>query len=1037
MRKNLIAISILMFLTQVLIAKKSSIEHHLVRSISTESLGVDVNISAYSGPDQFYIVTNENEDKSLSRIAMERGDDGNWTAVFIPMAPATDDVIINAQIEQSSPLNAKNISNLVIGSDTFAYKKPVVGIIEEETPEEGEDPTQKILLFQVTDTNEGKRLLKTSSMDNLTEYALKDTSTHNAKGLHALAATQNLEKILGTPLIFALVSDNANLNEATPENIGVIPVIVGASHTGLNPLDGTNFDKSGQANKAVPIINILKITNNPTLLENATADMFWDDNLQRLFIATSKVQTGAEDNDGAIALLVGNIKIETTKNGIKKSLQIQKCANLSDKKWPTGNANKNWIVGYKNDNTPTDTKEQIINLHKVRTMHTSTGKDYVIINGGVAQNNDSTLTSSTVCEVYALPVMPSTSTDSGKLAKANDDGTFAVITQSSELIRNTDIQAIVGNKPQYLVHTNTDAAFDNAKITDMQISGDTVYVAVAGSRTDAGEDTAGEAGIFASTAIFNEKRVIRAWTPWQRVMGYTDKVFGLGFDTGSNNFWYIGPDQQTGKITIWSSGDTSETGIHEGSPLNSALSNFFHKDELGIVNLINFDDETSGFKTWNPESAYPAFSMMIALGLGKVALIETGKRSSTTSNKSPFEPTKKFDAKLVGSSTTPPTETTNVFVFNDTVTQSLGFITAAEVARIKTSLIPITKLKQNTYTEGGWLFIGGQNGVAVLRKSNGSGWNTTSGLNKLSNTDFPGKGYSFIKLTPPTGYSFSNIRKLISDGKYLYILTRSDLYRLEMNANDFTDYVAINSTRIKLIASINGTFQNDSNTQVMNKYIDEFFDLVLIDNTDNAKKLAIATTQGVWASNTIEDEFAVSDIKWNKNITRTGEEEIYLGPSLKFDFLPVKRGGTTTDANGINTIDGNLYVTAIDYKFAELIVCRFNVQNGAVTMFDEPYISYGTSVPYFYKLANLGRIFMGTQFGPLDHVGREGQLSESIGVTPDPSNFLPTTEDGITYYKAIDLDMDPQAALHIFSIIQNTASGALYIPGEFNVFVNE
>ncbi len=1034
MRKNLIAISILMFLTQILIAKNGSIEHNLVRSISTESLGVDVNTSAYSGPDQFYIVTNANEDKSLSRIAMARGDDGNWTAVFMPMAPATGDVTINLQNEQDSPLNAKDITKLVIGSDTFAYKRPVVGLVE------GEDPDQKVLLFQVTDTNEGKIILKTSSMDNLTEYALKDTSTYNAKGLHALAATQNLEKILGTPLIFALVSDSANLNEATPENIGIVPVIVKASYSGLNPLDATNFDKSGQNNKAISIISALKITTNPTFLENSTVDMFWDDTLQRLFIATSKIQTGAGNSDGAIALLVGNIKSETTKKGTIQSLQIQKCANILDANWPSGNANKNWIVGYKNDTTTTDTKEQIINLHKVRTMHTSTGKDYVILNGEVAKGTDSTLTSSTVCEVYALPVMPSTSTDAGKLATVNDDGTFAVITQGSELLRNTDTQAVVGVNPQYIVHTNTDAAFDNAKIMDMQISGDTVYISVTGSRSNAGEDTAGEAGIFASTAIFNEKRVIRAWTPWQRVMGYTDKVFGLGFDIGSNNFWYIGPDQQTGKITIWSSGDTSETGIHEGSPLCTALSSFFKKDELGVVNLFNFDDETPGFKTWKPESSYPAFSMMVALGLGKVALIETGKRSNTTNNKSPFEPTKKFEANLVGNSTSPATETTNVFVFNDTVTQALGFITSAEVARIKTSLLNATKLKQNTYTEGGWLFIGGQNGVAVLRKSNGAGWNTTSGLNKLSNTDFPGKGYSFLKLTPPSEYSFSNIRKLISDGKYLYILTRSDLYRLEMNANDFTDYVTINSTRIKLLASINNTFQNDSNTQVMNKYIDELFDIVLVDNTDNAKKLAIATTQGVWVSNTIEDEFAVDDIKWNKNISRTGREEIYLGPSLKFDFLPVKRGGTTTDSNGINTIDGNLYVTAIDYKFAELVVCRFNVQNGAVTMFDEPYIAggvYGYSVPYFYRLADLGEIFRGTQFGPLDHVGRKGQLSESIGVTPDPSSFLPTTEDDLTYYKAIDLDMDPQAALHLFSIIQNTASGALYIPGEFNVFVNE
>lgn len=1023
MRKNLIVISILTLLTQILSAANGNSNNHLFRSITTEALGVDANITAYSAPNQFYIGTNANTDKSLSRVAMTRGTDGKWTAIFTPMAPETGDVTINTQMEQNSPLNAKDITKLVIGSDVNGFKNPIVGLIE------GEDPDQKILLFQVIDTNGGKTLLKSSSMDNLTEYALKDTGSDNAKGLHALTATQNLEKISKSPLIFTLISDNANLNEATPENIGIVPVSVLA--TNLNPLDATDFSKSGQDNKATPIIDALKITTNPTFLENAIADMWWDDSLQRLFIATSKVQTNSGDDDGAIALLVGSIE----NNGIGNitSLQIQKCANIQDADWPAGNINKNWIVGYKNDNTTTDTKEQIINLYKVRTMHTSTGKDYVIVNGEVTQDINNTM-----CVVYALPIMPKNSTDAGKLAMANDDGTFAVITQGDELLRNTDIKTKVGVNPQYLVHTNTDGAFDLAKITDMQISGDTVFVSVAGSRTNAGEDTAGEAGIFASTAIFNENRVIRAWTPWQRVMGYTDKVFGFGFDTGSNNFWYIGPDQQTGKITIWSSGDENETGIHEGSPLSSALSNFFYQDGLGVVNLSNFDDETSGFKTWNPESAYPAFSMMVATGLGKAALIESGKRASTTNNKSPFDPTKKFEAKLVGNTSFPPTETTNIFVFNDMITQSFGFITTAEVSRIKTSGVPSAiKLKQNEYTEGGWLFIGGENGVGVLRKSNGAGWNTTSGLNKLSNTDFPGKGFSFIKLTPPVEYNFSNIRTLISDGKYLYILTRSDLYRLEMNANDFANYATINPTRIKLIASINGVFKNDSDIQITNKYLDEFFDLVLIDNTDNAKKLAIATTQGVWISNAIENEFEISNIKWNKNISRTGEQDIFLGPSLKFDFLPVKRGGTTTDVAGNNTINGNLYVTAIDYKFKDLVVCRFNVQDGIVKMFDEPYNDLGINTPYFYRLANLGDIFRGIHIGVLDHVGSNEQLSESIGVIPNPNDFLPTTLNGSPYYAAIDLGMDAQAALHLFSIIRDTASGALYIPGEFNVFVNE
>ena len=426
------------------------------------------------------------------------------------------------------------------------------------------------------------------------------------------------------------------------------------------------------------------------------------------------------------------------------------------------------------------------------------------------------------------------------------------------------------------------------------------------------------------------------------------------------------------------------------------------------MNLSNFDDQTPGFKSWNPASLYPAFSMMVASGLGTIAIIQTGDRANT--NKSAFVPTAAFVPTLVQSTTPTTTGAANVFVFNNSTTQALGFITTAEVSRTQTSIVPPTT-KQPVYQTGGWLFIGGSNGVAVLCQSDGSGWNTSSGLAGLANTDFPVNGYAFQQLTPPTNvtpaYNFSNILKLVSDGKYLYILTPSDLYRLEMNAHDFSTNAIINPARINRIAGVDNAFTNDSGTQVMDKDLDSFFDLIVVDGTATtlgAKKLAIATTQGVWVSNAIADNFSLSNMHWNKNISKTGGQEIFLGPALSFDFLSAQRGGGTTDSSGNNIVDGNLYVTAIDYSFSNLVVCRFNVQNGTLKMFNEPYYDQLINTPYFYKLATLGNIFRGLQFGVLDHVGRNGQISESIGVTPDPSNFLPTSfASNPYYYAAIEL----------------------------------
>lgn len=1046
---NLVLISISIFFTQILQASKDNKNKNLTRSITASALGADANVTTFLGANQFYIGSATNAEKSLSRVAISIGDDGNLAATFMPMAPAAGDVIINIQMGQNSPFNAQEIKNLTLGSDVYGYQHPIVGLVT------GTDPNQMVQIYQVTDTILGKSILTNADMYNTVIYPLNTTTTTTpAKGLHALAATQKLEATQQAPFIFSLVSDNTTLDTATTTSIGVIPSSVGLVN--INPLDGTNFNNFGPQNKAVPIHDALTITTAPSFIAGANASaMVWDDVLQKLFIVFSGVQTApntADTVNGAVALLIG--KIVSTSNGNNPpiySLKIEKCANLVNNTWPT---TKDRIVGCQNRD---DTTQSVIKLYNIGIMHTSTGRDYTIINGEIAQTTDTTATDSTKCVVYALPVMPQGSTDqqgndtAGKLAKPESStGTFQQITTAEALIKDSDKQAIVGANPYYLAH-GTIQSFQDAQIQNMQISGDTVFVALAGTRGNSKTDTAGEAGIFASTAIFANNGTIRTWTPWQRVMGYIDKAYGFGFDTSTNNFWYVGPDKQTAKVTIWSSGDTRQDGIHAGSPLSIALQNFFFQEYLGVVNLVNFDDETVGFKPWDPKFTYPAFSMMVALGYNTVALIQTGAKSNVNDNTSAFTPTASYVANLVGN--TPPPSTTNVFVFNNlitpatgttnpasSVTQPLGFITTAEVSRIGA---PTNYQRTYSQTQG-WLFIGGQNGVAVLCQNGGAGWNSTTGFNALTNTGFPGTGYSFIQLTPPANipaYNFSNVQKLVSDGTYLYILTITDLYRLKMDSRDFINFAIIDPSRITRIAGIDNAFKDESDNQVMNKYIDRFFDLMVINQTDNAKVLAIATTQGVWVSSTITNNFSLNNLTWNRNIGQTGDKFTYLGPALKFDFVSVNRGWKTTNSTSGQTtnkyLDGNLYVTAIDYRFGSLIVCRFDVQNGTLRVFNEPYNDQGIYTPYFYELATLGDIFKGIQFGQLDHVGRYGQLSDSIGVIPDPINFLPTALNNLPYYAAINLGMDPQTALHLFQILRETASGALYIPGEFNVFVNE
>ena len=97
-----------------------------------------------------------------------------------------------------------------------------------------EYPSQGVFIFQVIDTIQGTFILKTANADLSTEYPLNDTSKVEAKGIHAIAATQLPVTISGysyptgvtkAPMIFALVSDNVTLNGATEETIGKIGIV--------------------------------------------------------------------------------------------------------------------------------------------------------------------------------------------------------------------------------------------------------------------------------------------------------------------------------------------------------------------------------------------------------------------------------------------------------------------------------------------------------------------------------------------------------------------------------------------------------------------------------------------------------------------------------------------------------------------------------------------------------------------------------------------------------------------------------------------
>jgi hypothetical protein len=411
--------------------------------------------------------------------------------------------------------------------------------------------------------------------------------------------------------------------------------------------------------------------------------------------------------------------------------------------------------------------------------------------------------------------------------------------------------------------------------------------------------------------------------------------------------------------------------------------------------------------------------MMVATGFNQVAIIQTGMQGGNFV----FQPTVAFASSG---------DSQNVFIF-DKSELSIGAINCAEVAR-------------STAENKGWLFVGGSGGIAVLSQNNGFGWNGSEGLFALSAKGFPGPDYTFKIINLGTGNSFTDVRKLICDGTYLYVLTAKNLYRLKMDAKYFRgrSTVTFDSTDFTTLAAVQST--------------GEFFDMVQIqldytsaprstppDSLRVNSKFVLATDRGL----AVLDSSKIGNLDYTyiKYITTgTTVAPFTSGPAVKLDFVSAKKGGKFDNAT-INTVsegpafaNGNLYVTAFDAQMKGLYCYRFNVQVNSnsnansgvinITLFSEPYVESGTTPNYFYKVVDLSKMEKPIYINRnADLNMQSNQFSGSIAISPDPDKFLTTAP--------IDLGYPANRIPSFGSVIHDTASGALYAPGDFGLVVCE
>lgn len=486
-------------------------------------------------------------------------------------------------------------------------------------------------------------------------------------------------------------------------------------------------------NKAVSIngsIDAVRINNDAVIMSDIV-DMHWDKELNTLYVAVT-VKSGNAANSGARAVFRGQIS--------QDNIQAKKLKLLPIALDHVFKGNNN-IVG-------TGEPNQEVSIQKVRTLHTSTLLDYLIVVGGNGSE------SAVGNKVYALPLVNNQKeinllheikdvkekknidilrkalvAKHGSLAKYNQapkdyyNNEF-FLTRSFVQEANSSHDLVTNNESSARVGLEDLPLQSNEKISDIFVVNDSVFVTIANEYN--GVTTP---GIFHSQAIFDDKGRIASWTKWLRVAGMDTPVLGAGLDVSIGAFWYIAKDSSTNKSTVnvtkWSKDEDQ---------LSSFLNNQFLTKQGGVQGFFDISKNNPGFNN---------FSIMIATGFKKIGLIETGSVKNGV-----YRATKDISKKVV--------------LFDDKSLEPVGPIVAADVSN-------------NVITHDNWIIVGGVGGIAVLCDKNGICWK-----NKISSLgDIPG-GLAFKKIGD---YAF--VKKIQSDGKFLYVMTGKKLDKIELSAESF------------------------------------------------------------------------------------------------------------------------------------------------------------------------------------------------------------------------------------------------------------
>lgn len=724
--------------------------------------------------------------------------------------------------------------------------------------------------------------------------------------------------------------------------------------------------------------------------ELSGASLHWDNRLRRLYIGLNGVRRDDQSKEGGVlGLLVGRFVAATATDPemfvIEPFVKDVTRAHFYDNTAADKTNIFNRIVGAYLDglsNTtthPTDGDIDVgVSFPRVRTMHASTGKSYLIAQGitqaQLGSGSASTFVDQTRDKIYALPLIDTSETDETKKGKLRGVGPTKVPVATTmdtpvnldNMLADTDAPAVVGKDAQF---------FDGTYVQDLYVEGDAVYVTLIGPDNQT-------SGIFQSNALFDCNGFIRAWTPWTRVMGDVRRVQGMGIDRIRGNFYYLTTDSHTtptqlldfctARVTGWGSSELLSPENEDGQEhnLSSQLASIFSSGACGVQQLFAFDDQTPGFDKGR-------FTMVAAISTNKLALIQTGKFESGR-----FSPVKTYHTSG---------DDQNIFVFDDQVLKDIAPLTCVEVARLEG-------------TGEGWLFVSGLNGVAVLADATtGAGWDAVTGLLNLSAGGFPKGNFVFKKLTPSTaGNSFTYATRLRARDGYLYVMTMDSLFAVELNVAKFASPANVLAEEKLQLTNLPA-----------DALLSDFLPIREARSSDNSRGI-LTTTKGLFAT-----KFGTNPTA--QPVTVNGKN---LGVLAPMSYVSQTRGQASEK--------GNVYVIEVDSSCNTGKLYRFDV-DGALTlgtnsikaiknsdMLEGPFLSLGE---YRFNITNDGSFIFHT-------LPRDFKHDEFLNMN---AFSLPTITRQLTPL----LDVNQECSAVVGRVVREPASGALLVPGDWGVRLNQ